>query len=175
MAWRQKVNRLISWFQPPHPPTQEYAERRLRGLFARSYRQSVYALRIMLQGVECPPVRAADKLVKSPLFAHIDPRMREAVAWLHREFHLWQGDMPGGWVHAPLTAAKAYLRIGEALAVIHAGLERMGVRCEEKMPEFPFVMKDRVRWASYSASPETREELREFLDASSGDDDRRAH
>lgn len=165
------MNRLISWFKPPRPPTQKEAERKLRGLLARSYRQSIYALRIMLKGVECPPVRATDKLVKSPLLAHIDPRMREAAAWLHREFHLWQGDMPGGWVYAPLTAAKAYIRINQALAVMRAGLERLGVQCKEKLPEFPFVMKDRVRWASYSASLETREELAGFLDASSADTD----
>lgn len=169
------MNRWISWFQPPHPPTQEYAERRLRGLLARSYRQYVQALRFMLRGGKCPPVKAADCLLKSPLFSLIEPRMHEAAAWLHREFHIWQGDMPGGWVHAPLTAARAYIRMVKELGVMRAGLERLGIHAREKIPEFPFVMKDRVRWASYSASPETREELREFLDASSGDDDRRAH
>jgi len=162
-----KVNRLMSWFRPPHPVTQEYAEWRLRGLLARAYRQYVQALAHMLRGGRCPPVRAADKLVRSHLFPHIAPELREATAWLHREFHIWQGDMPGGWVHAPLSAARAYIRMVAELAVIRAGLERLGLRARERIPAFPFLMKDRVRWASYSASLETREELREFL-ANSG-------
>lgn len=144
-------------------PTKEYAERKLRRLLHRSHAQFVYALANMLQGTKCPTVRAADKIVRSRLFPLLDDELRAAVSLLHKEFLLWQGDMPGGWVHAPLTAAKAYLRIGRALEVIRGELARLGVQCKAGLPEFPFVFKDRVRWASYAASPETRAELADFL------------
>jgi len=144
-------------------PTKEYAERKLRRLLHHSHTQFIYALTNMLHGTKCPSVRAADKLVRSRLFPLLDDELRAAVSLLHKEFHLWHGDMPGGWVYAPLTAAKAYLRIGSALEVIRLELTRLGVQCKAELPEFPFVFKDRVRWASYSASPETRAELADFL------------
>ena len=151
-------------------PTKEYAERKLRRLLRRSHAQFIYALANMLEGTKCPSVRAADRLVRSRLFPLLDGELCAAVRLLHKEFHLWQGDMPGGWVHAPLTAAKAYLRIGRALEVIRLELTRLGVHCEGGLPKFPFLLKDRVRWASYSASPETRAELADFLAKSSTPD-----
>ncbi len=144
-------------------PTKEYAERKLRWLLRRSHAQFTFALGQMLEGARCPGIRAADKLVRSRLFPLLDDELCAAVRLLHAEFHLWQGDMPGGWVHAPLTAAKAYLRIGRALEVIRLELASLGVHCRSALPEFPFVLKDRVRWASYSACPETRAELAGFL------------
>lgn len=149
--------------EKPRGPTKEYAERKLRRLLYRSHAQFAFALGQMLEGTKCPSVGAADRLVRSRLFPLLDDELCAAVSLLHKEFHLWQGDMPGGWMHAPLTAAKAYLRIGRALEVIRAELARLGVRCKSGLPEFPFVLKDRVRWASYSASPETRTELADFL------------
>jgi len=149
--------------EKPRGPTKEYAERKLRRLLYRSHAQFAFALGQMLEGTKCPSVGAADRLVRSRLFPLLDDELCAAVSLLHAEFHLWQGDMPGGWVHAPLTAAKAYLRIGRALEVIQIELARLGVQCKAKLPKFPFVLKDRVRWASYSASPETRAELADFL------------